>query len=457
MRILLIRPHLNKKVTTVKNMMFGEPLGLECVATICKDLNHEVFLADFMAESRFNLKKYLKKYKPDMVGISSQCADITNTLYLAEKVKKYKRSIVVTVGGIQASLSPEAYFCRNVDYVFKATTRENYRLLLEQIENDTDEEIMGIYARRRLFQSTLEACTNEYVKPDRELASKYRKQYKYSGYQPYSTLQTSYGCRNKCKFCIRRTIEGSLNMRPINEVVDEIEGIKEKNIMICDSDFLISESRLIEFCDMLEKRNIHKIFICYGSVNSILEKESLFERLHNNGIRAVIVGLESHSNEWLKKYNKSATIEDNFKAVGILKKNGIATWGSFILHPDFSKQDFKDLARHLKEIKPEMISFTPFVPHFLSEFYDEYKDRLIYPKDDYEKYSFGDVVVYPSKMSLRQYNLQIIKLGIPANFNKTTIKYSLKEFPLSHNIKLMFSFNLIIKNYTRSIIMGKMK
>lgn len=457
MRILLVRPHLNKKVTTVKNIMFGEPMGIECVATICKELNHEVLLVDFMAESKSHLKRYLKKFKPDMVGITSQCADITNTLYLAEKIKKYDRRIIITVGGIQASLSPEAYFSRNVDYVFKATTRENYRLLLEQIENDTDEEIMGIYARRRLFQSTLDACTNEYVKPDREMSAKYRKQYKYAGYQPYSTIQTSYGCRNKCKFCIRRKIEGALTMRPIEEVVDEIEEIKEKNIMICDSDFLISEPRLIEFCDMLEKRNIQKTFICYGSVNSILEKEYLFERLYKNGIRAVIVGLESFSDEWLKKYNKSATIEENFKAVAILKKNHIATWGTFILHPDFSKQDFKDFAKHLKTIKPEMISFTPFIPHFLTEFYDEYKDRLIYPKDDYEKYSFGDVVVYPSQMSLRQYNLQVIKLGIPANFNMTTVKYSLKEFPLSHNLKLIFSFDSIIKNYTRNILLGKMK
>ena len=73
--------------------------------------------------------------------------------------------------------APEAYFNKNVDYVFKSTTRENYKQLMEQIENDTDEEIMGIFSKKRQYQSTLPSCQNEYIKPDREMSKKYRKYY----------------------------------------------------------------------------------------------------------------------------------------------------------------------------------------------------------------------------------------------------------------------------------------
>ena len=48
-----------------------------------------------------------------------------------------KKNVKVIVGGIQATISPEAYFNKNVDYVFKSTTRENYKQLMEQIENGT--------------------------------------------------------------------------------------------------------------------------------------------------------------------------------------------------------------------------------------------------------------------------------------------------------------------------------
>ena len=40
MKVLLVRPSLNKKTTTVRNFMFGEPIGIECVSTILKELKH---------------------------------------------------------------------------------------------------------------------------------------------------------------------------------------------------------------------------------------------------------------------------------------------------------------------------------------------------------------------------------------------------------------------------------
>ncbi|HOQ16962.1 MAG: radical SAM protein [Epulopiscium sp.] len=456
MKVLLIRPHLNKTVTTIKKLMFGEPLGLECVSAILKEQGHEVLLVDFLAESKRNLRKYIKSFKPDVVGFTSQCSDISNVLYLAEKTKKINHKITVIVGGIQVTITPEAYFSRYVDYVVKTTTRENMKALMEQIEKDTDEEIMGVFSKKRQFQSTISSCENEYVKPDRDAAKKYRHKYKYAGYQPYATIQTSYGCRNHCSFCIRRKLEGpGLKERPIEDVVAEIEELKEDYVMICDSDFLINEKRLIRFLDLLEERKIKKTYICYGSVNSILEKEYLFKRLSENGVKAVIVGLESFTDAFLKEYNKSANLDDNYKAVRILKKNGIATWGTFILHPDFSKEDFKTFKKYLKFLKPELISFTPLVPHFLTPLYKQYKDRLIYPRDDYEKWSFGDVIIYPSKMSLRRYYFEVLKLGIPANFNWCTIKYCFTTFPVKRNIGLMFGFDQILKVYIKNIFNPK--
>lgn len=452
MKVLLIRPHINKKITTVKKFMFGEPMGIECVSTILKEQGHEVLLVDFMAESKNHLKRYVKTFHPDVVGLTSQCSDISNVLYLAEKVKKMNHKITVIVGGIQATITPEAYFNRYVDYVFKSTTRENYKLLMEQIENGGDEEIMGIFSKKRQYQSTMESCQNEYVKPDREMSAKYRKKYKYAGYQPYATLQTSYGCRNHCTFCIRRKLEGKLTERDINEVIQDIQEIKEDTIMICDSDFLINEQRLVRFCELLEEKKIQKTYICYGSVNSILEKEALFKRLSDNGVKAVIVGLESFSDAFLKSYNKSATLDDNYKAVQILKKEGIATWGTFILHPDFSKEDFKNFRRYLRYLKPEMISFTPLVPHFLTPLYKQYEDRLIYPRDDYEKWSFGDVIVYPSKMSLRRYYFEVLKIGVPANFNMCTIRYCLRTFSFKQNFGLIFGFDQILKVYLKNML-----
>ena len=130
MKVLLIRPSLNKKTTTVRNFLFGEPIGIECVSTILKEQGHHVLLIDLLVEKERKLKKYIKEFKPDVVGFTSQCTDIDNILYLADKVKKIDKNITTIVGGIQATISPEAYFNKNIDYIFKSTTRENYKQLM---------------------------------------------------------------------------------------------------------------------------------------------------------------------------------------------------------------------------------------------------------------------------------------------------------------------------------------
>ena len=458
MRVLLVRPNLNKKTTTVKNFLFGEPLGIECVSTILKEIGHEVLLVDLLVESKRNFKKYLKKFNPDVVGFTSQCTDIDNILILAEDVKRFNSNIKVIVGGIQATISPEAYFNKNIDYVFKSTTRENYKQLMEQIENGTNEEIAGIYSRKRQYQVTLPSCQNEYIKPDRECTDKYRKKYNYVGFSPCAILQTSYGCKNHCKFCVRWRIEGPKVVElPINDVVDEIESIKEPYIMIIDNDFLVNEKRLLKFLDLIEKRKIKKKYIIFGSVNNIIDKEYIFERLSKNGFVAVIVGYESFDNKQLKEWTAKTTKDGNVKATQILQKNKIAIWGSFILHPDFSKEDFKELIKYHKLLKPELLTFSPLVPHPLTPLYDEFKDRLIYDQEDYEKWNFGDVLIRPSKMSLKQYYWEVLKFGIPINLNWYSIKYMLTAFPLRNTFKMIFGFNQSIKVYLKNIFSRRVK
>ena len=371
MKVLLIRPNTSKKSVSIKNFMFGEPLGIECVSTILKELKHNILFMDLMIDSISKYKKTLQKYKPDVVGITSGCTDIDNVIYIAELTKKINKKIKVIVGGVQVTISPEAYFNKNIDYVFKSTTRENYKQLMEQIKNNTNEEIMGIYSKKLQYQSTLKSCQNEYVKPDRQCTIKYRKYYNYVGYRPCALLQTSYGCRNHCKFCVRWRIEGpKLVEIPIKEVVKEIESIKEPYIKIIDNDFLINEKRVVEFLDLIEKKKIKKKYVCFGSVNSILEKEHLLKRLSKKGLKVVIIGIESCDDKKLKEWNKASTTDETYKATMMLKKYNISVCGNIILDPDFTLKDFKNIKKYHKKLSLEMSTFTPLYPHPLPPLYN---------------------------------------------------------------------------------------
>lgn len=454
MKILLVRPWVNKRITTVRNFLFGEPMGLECVATLLKESGAEILVADFMVEERGALATYLHDFQPDVVGITSQCTDVENVIAIAKEVKNYAPKMTVMVGGVQATCFPDCYFIDEIDYVFKSTTRLNVQALMAEMQGETTvSRIDGIYSRALDFINEGEFCFNEYVVPDRSVTARYRSAYKYVGYQPCAIVQTAYGCRNRCHFCVRWKLEGGeLREVPIEAIVDQIEGLEEPYVMVCDNDFLINEVRLNAFCDLLEARNIQKGYICYGSVNSILEKPQTLKRLAKNGLLAVIVGYESFNDAHLKTYNKAATVDDNVKATHLLKEAGIACWGSFIIHPDWSHADFKKLLEYIGVLKPELITFSPLVPHPMTSLYDTYKSRLLYPVEAYDKWNFGDVLIRPSQMSLKAYYWEVIKLTLKVNCNWHSVKYTLRAFPLKNTLKMVFGFKTLftvyLKNFT---------
>lgn len=457
MKILLVRPWVNNKITTVKNFLFGEPLGIECVATVLKELGHQVVLVDFMLESEATVEQYLNDYKPDVVGVTSQCTDVENVLKIARSVKSFDSNILVLVGGVQATCFPDSFFSDDVDFVFKSTTRSNIGQLIESIEKkQSPETIEGIYSKNQQFINDGVFCQNEYIVPDRQSTAKYRSQYQYVGFSPCALIQTAYGCRNRCNFCIRWKLEGQ-NLREIDilKIVDQIQDLAEPYVMICDNDFLINGQRLEEFCDLLTERKINKKYICYGSVNSILEKPETIERLSRNGLIAVIVGYEAFDDDRMKEYNKAATISDNKLATAVLQQNNIACWGSFILHPDWSKADFKNLIRYIRYLKPELITFSPLVPHPLTPLYEQYKDRLLYAKEEYEKWNFGDVLIRPNKMSLRSYYWQVIKFAMIVNFNRHSAAYTVKNIPMNNIWKMISGFKTIFSVYIKNMMTKK--
>jgi hopanoid C-3 methylase len=457
MKILLVRPWVNNKITTVKNFLFGEPLGIECVATVLKELGHQVVLVDFMLESKATIEQYLRDIKPDAVGVTSQCTDVENVLKIARSVKSFDYTIPVLVGGVQATCFPDSFFCEDVDFVFQSTTRSNIAQLIDSIEKKQSlGTIDGIYSKNQQFINDGPFCQNEYIVPDRQSTAKYRSQYQYVGFSPCALIQTAYGCRNRCNFCIRWKLEGQ-NLREIDirQIVDQIQNLDEPYVMICDNDFLINSKRLEEFCDLLSQRNVDKKYICYGSVNSILEKPEIIKRLSLHGLIAVIVGYEAFDDDRMKEYNKAATISDNKLATVVLQQNNIACWGSFILHPDWSKSDFKNLIRYVRYLNPELITFSPLVPHPLTPLYEQYKDRLLYAKEEYEKWNFGDVLIRPSKMSLRRYYWQVIKFALVVNFNRHSAAYTIKNIPMKNIWKMISGFKTIFSVYIRNMMTKK--
>lgn len=119
--------------------------------------------------------------------------------------------------------------------------------------------IVGIFSKELSFKNSVEGCYNEYIKPDRDCSKRYRHLYRYVGFQPCAIIQTSFGCRNRCRFCVRWKLEGPiLREVELEKIIEQLEELEEPYIMICDNDFLINRKRLENFCNLLEKRKLKR-------------------------------------------------------------------------------------------------------------------------------------------------------------------------------------------------------
>ena len=118
-------------------------------------------------------------------------------------------------------------------------------------------------------------------------------------------IKTSFGCPYNCKFCFcRQVMDDQYFARDLNDIVTELSQIDETEIYIVDDDFLVGRQRMLDFCDLLEKRNIRKKYLIYGRADFIAHNEDLMKELAEVGLALIMVGLEANNDDELDAYNK---------------------------------------------------------------------------------------------------------------------------------------------------------
>ncbi len=499
MRVLLVRPARTPQSVTLGEIMFSEPLGLEMVVAALKEL-YEIEVLDLMAveasgkkgASDQALARKLEGFRPHVVGLTSLCVDVPAVRRLAAMVKAWAPETVVVVGGTQAFLNPEAFSVPEVDAVLRISTQERLKGLFREIEkflgegdgngdgdregderckftlsSGTELELVPDTNSNLVTGTNLELVTgtnlqissepriNDYWLPDRTATQAWRHQYAYFGFRPCAIMQTSQGCSAHCDFCLRWRMEGPCERDfPMDFVMADLKAIEEPSVMIFDNDFLNSGERLLEFCNALDQEGIKKNFICYASVHSILKNPEAILNFRDLGLKAVLVGYESFSDAELAVYKKPSRAQDAVKAAKWLKEADIDVWASFMLHPDWTPADFKALRRHIKRLAPEIATFSPLTPFPGLPLYQHYQNegRLLFEKEDYSAWSFGQVIVRPVNMSLRAYYFEVLKTILYLNFVSNHMSYITKKFGAATLLRMSGGAIKVFLRYVRLML-----
>ncbi len=402
-----------------------------------------------MVES-LSIEEKILEFEPDRIGITSLCIDVPKVIELSDKIKKCNDKIITFVGGTQAFLGPESFFVPSIDYVFNYTTKDN---LIKFLNNDKN--IEGVYQRENGFKDSFPKGKNEYILPNRNSSLKYREHYSYFGYRPSAIMEYGLGCENRCNFCLRWRIEGYKEIQIDKDItIADLKAITEPTIMFIDNDFLSSREKLISFLDIVKELNLKKNYIVYGSVKGVIKNQDLLKEFASLGLRAILIGYETFKDEELDNYNKKVTSDENFRASNILNECDIDVWASFMAHPDWNKADFKSFRAYIKKIRPQITTINPLTPFPNLPLYEEYKDRLLFSVTDYEKWSFGQLIIKPSKISVRRYYYELMITYLYVNLFINGNTKMLKKFGFMNVIRIGLGAIKASKNYIKLMIKG---
>lgn len=449
MKILLVRPKPAARTIGLQHLMIVEPLELEVLGALAAP-DDTVRIVDMILE-KAPVGQFIRAFQPDVFCTTGYITHIPAMIDYAKTAKEICPEVVTVVGGVHIEKFPEDIESPFIDYrVVRNATRAFPQLLNYLKYSGPFPE--GVLAQgERLNSRPLPDYDFYFPLPRRELTQQYRKNYFYVFHDRVALMKTSFGCPYKCNFCFCRFITGDHYFaRPLEEVIEELKTIREKEIYIVDDDFLLSPKRLARFIELLKKYKIKKRFLVYGRADFIVEHPQLINAFRQEGLRTVIVGLESFKDTELDAFNKKTSRNINEAAMKVLNRYGVDCYAAIITSPDWTEEDFKLAGDKMLQLGLKFVNLQPLTP--LKGIGIEVEDAdLTVSREDFPRWDLAHVTIRPTQMSLDQYYRNILHLYDRITFSPHTFLNFLFNYPLHMQWKLARGLFKVRKQYLHMI------
>jgi radical SAM superfamily enzyme YgiQ (UPF0313 family) len=444
LKIFIYRPKPARQTIWANWLFKCEPLELEYLYTVLKDYA-DITLIDGQVKN-FQLSKEICRQHPDLLLITSLITNIHTVLKLATEVKKQKNPPLIFVGGPHAEVLPQHFFSPYIDGVFFNNQLVAIQKVVKaMLENKDYRDTAGTaFPFEGVFK------INKAEKPDiknfpipkRPLLKKNKGMYNLFYFDDCASIKTSFGCPEKCTFCFcRKMNRGKYETRPVESVIQEIESIPNDNIFIVDDNFLISPKWLASFCKEIQRRNIKKQFIVYGTARFIARYPRLMKDLRDAGLCCVLVGIEFIHDDALAAVNKGSVVEENEECIQICKELEIEFVGLFMLDPAWPASEFKKLIAYVRSRKIYLATFATLTTLPGTDLWST-QDEAASNIDNWWRYDFLRLHQKPAYMSAFTYYLWLAYLYLRLAFNLSALTYFTRRAGIWRTIK-MRSFGII--------------
>ncbi len=372
-----------------------EYLGVGYVAAVARQGGHRVDILDckFRSMTHGQAAETIKAQRPDVVGISACFAfDLTSAVRLAQALRAAGYQGMIVAGGHPATATFKALLTEfpAVDAVVRGEGEITFLELLDKLQHEEDwRETPGIaFLREGKVTVTaprpLVADIDSLPPPARDNiytdgAPSSSVWFRSRGLEPGTVILSSRGCPFRCTYCsVQSFYRGSPGPawrgRSSESVIDEMTQLVEtrgiRSFRFSDDNFFGScrkgRLRAEEMAKSLLAKNLSVNFVIECCVTDV--DFPLFSLLKRAGLVRVNLGIESGVPRMLESFNKHARVEDNKRAVAVLREMGIEYHPNFILvDPETTLEELRQNLDFLKETR---IYLTPKALHIL------YSNRL---------------------------------------------------------------------------------
>jgi len=314
----------------------------------------------------------------DLIIVYTSTGGFLNDAKLAQGFREKYPTISLAMVGPHTTAMPEESLrgCQALDFV----VRGEFDTTLVDIANEVPlAEVDGISYRRGN-----DIIHNRNRRPLQEMDSLpsvldvYKRDLPIEKYfvgyllHPYLSLYTGRGCPGRCTFCLwPQTIGGQkYRARSPRSVIEEMKRAKDmfpqvKEYFFDDDTFTANLQRVEEIARGLKGLDI--VWSCSTRANL---GERTLGIMKDSGLRCLVVGMESGSDEILKNIRKGISTAQMHRFMKICKHLKIMTHGTFIVGlPGETKASIEQTIQYAKELDPDTIQVAIATPYPGTEFY----------------------------------------------------------------------------------------
>lgn len=337
MRVLLINPPPYQRVDEYDTPNFTR-LGLACLAATLRDRGDaEVQIVDAKFErlSYDAILDRVRRFSPDVVGLTAFTNEIKPAARVAAAVKELSSAIATVVGGVHASVLPERTL-EEFPVFDTVVVGEGELTFVELVEalaaRGRCDAIAGLCYRQT---DGLTVRTGERLRTA-DLDSLGIPAWDLLPPSPRYLFMTQRGCAYRCTFCANpngRTVR----TRSVDHVLAELDAIIARGgeeLYIGDELFTADRERTHRLLDAMIDAGIGRKLRWSAQTHVNLVDRDLFAKMKAAGCFICGLGIETGDPDIMRRMKKGSTIDRVMKARNAAREVGLPIEGLMIIgHP----------------------------------------------------------------------------------------------------------------------------